>query len=385
MPDSKVVPNSFQTPNAYVDEAMEFLTGEEYKVLSFAARHILGWQDSVQQRQREISLSRFENGFTLPDGRHFRGTGLSRPTITKALRILEGFGLLDKIGKPTPKGQMWRIGENPNWDSLVQRALTATSKRAALVKPVNHPLVNAVNQQTDQVVKPVNQQVVKPINQGGVTPLTSASKPGLPMKTQEKTQQQIQEQTQPAAAGAADNIFVLYENAFGKPAGSPLLIDELKDIQDEFELDWIADALRETVLGGGQTIKYTRAILVRWQKEGRPKPETTTSESASDWATRFKNSKYADYIYSGQSSPEVNDDHSAGLDGHPENVGTDADQRDTVVSEGPGAGAEDRGGPLQGDSARHAGQGEPVALLPSGHPSSGLEDHCAAQRRTEYR
>ena len=50
---STFVPNSFQTPNDYVDEIMPYLTGEEFKVLIYAVRRILGFQ----KRQDRTSLS----------------------------------------------------------------------------------------------------------------------------------------------------------------------------------------------------------------------------------------------------------------------------------------------------------------------------------------
>ena len=56
---SNFVPNSFQIPNIYIDHVIPYLTSEEWRVLSFAIRHILGWQDKIADRQAYISLSRF--------------------------------------------------------------------------------------------------------------------------------------------------------------------------------------------------------------------------------------------------------------------------------------------------------------------------------------
>jgi hypothetical protein len=41
---SKIIPNSFQTPNFYIDECMQYLTGNEVKCLVFIARKTFGWQ-----------------------------------------------------------------------------------------------------------------------------------------------------------------------------------------------------------------------------------------------------------------------------------------------------------------------------------------------------
>jgi hypothetical protein len=55
----RLIPNSFQTPNAFVDDIMHLLESDEYKILSFATRHILGWRGSVEDRQSRISLTMF--------------------------------------------------------------------------------------------------------------------------------------------------------------------------------------------------------------------------------------------------------------------------------------------------------------------------------------
>src|SRR6185503_3850332 len=82
---TNILPNSFQSPNDYIDLGMELLTSQEFQCLIFATRHILGWQDKINNRQRIMSLTMFQNGFTTPSGQHFGGTGLSRHAILKAL------------------------------------------------------------------------------------------------------------------------------------------------------------------------------------------------------------------------------------------------------------------------------------------------------------
>lgn len=119
------IPNSFQTPNLFIDRAMEHLTDSEFRVLMFATRHIYGWQDRVEKNLAYISLKMFEDGYTTKDGQQYYGCGLSRGAIIKAVQSLVDYGLLARDGKPTEKGQAYKIGEVIDWNRLEQR----TAKR----------------------------------------------------------------------------------------------------------------------------------------------------------------------------------------------------------------------------------------------------------------
>jgi DnaD/phage-associated family protein len=63
------------------------------------------------------------------------------------------------------------------------------------------------------------------------------------------------------------NIFVLYEQNIGLL--SPLIAEELKDAADHFPMDWIEAAFREAVQHNKRKWSYIRAILRRWETEGR--------------------------------------------------------------------------------------------------------------------
>lgn len=94
---SEFLPNSFQTPNAYIDRFMHLLTAEEWKVLSYAARRIFGFG----KRQDRISLSQFTGGVVdRKAGRRLDyGTGLSKSGVLHALAGLTQYGLLLEIEK----------------------------------------------------------------------------------------------------------------------------------------------------------------------------------------------------------------------------------------------------------------------------------------------
>jgi hypothetical protein len=121
---SSFVPNSFQTPNAYVDEVMPYLTGEEFKVLTYAVRRILGFQ----KRQDRISISQFTDGTHSKDGGVLdKGTGLSIGTVKTCLKSLVDFGLMVRLDENDAKaneGVLWALqwdGSKVNWMALEDR------------------------------------------------------------------------------------------------------------------------------------------------------------------------------------------------------------------------------------------------------------------------
>ncbi len=63
------------------------------------------------------------------------------------------------------------------------------------------------------------------------------------------------------------NIFVLYEQNIGLL--SPLIADELRDAADQYPMEWIESAFREAVQHNKRKWSYIRAILRRWETEGR--------------------------------------------------------------------------------------------------------------------
>lgn len=135
------LPNTFQVYNVYIDRAMELLTDSEFRVLMYAARHILGWQDKVSEHRGHISLTMFQRGFTTKTGQHYGGCGIGRSTIIKALSELVHFGLLKREGEPDTRGQKYTIQTSGiDWkglesrrkdhnDSAKQQTVKATEKR----------------------------------------------------------------------------------------------------------------------------------------------------------------------------------------------------------------------------------------------------------------
>ena len=63
------------------------------------------------------------------------------------------------------------------------------------------------------------------------------------------------------------NIFDLYEQEIGMI--TPLVADELKSAEADYPREWTETAIREAALSGKRSWPYVRAILRRWEREGK--------------------------------------------------------------------------------------------------------------------
>lgn len=259
---AKIIPNSFQSPNAYVDTAMELLTGEEYKCLSFAARHILGWQDKINSREGVISLSMFEHGYADSSGTHYGGTGITRAAIQTALEQLVTFKLLLKLGDPTPDGQRWQLGDTPDFDALkARRDRQVEAGRQHTAKATAARLAKREAGTSDVPVRATNQEQYVGRTDAGSSDVLNQNHVQNHLQSHEITRARI---------------FDLYEQTFGMI--TPTYVDDLKDAANEFPVDWLEDAFKLTKDKGGRSWPYTRKILDGWQKNGRGPAPAPKSE-----------------------------------------------------------------------------------------------------------
>ena len=88
------------------------------------------------------------------------------------------------------------------------------------------------------------------------------------------------------------NIFRLYEENIGPL--SPLIADALKDAEETYSAEWIADTIDLAVRNNKRSWKYCEAILKRWKEEGRgEKQDRRDAEKDRD---KYIKGEYADYI-----------------------------------------------------------------------------------------
>ena len=79
---SKIIPNSFQTPNFFIDECMSYLTGNEIKCVIFLARKTFGWQ----KRSDRIAKPQL-----------IAATGLNAETVDTCMTYLMEVGLVLRL------------------------------------------------------------------------------------------------------------------------------------------------------------------------------------------------------------------------------------------------------------------------------------------------
>ena len=88
------------------------------------------------------------------------------------------------------------------------------------------------------------------------------------------------------------NVFKLYEENIG--ALTPLIADVLKDAEDLYEPEWIADAIELAVKNNKRNWKYCEAILKRWKEEGRAEKQNRR-DSEKD-RRKYVEGEYSDFI-----------------------------------------------------------------------------------------
>ena len=88
------------------------------------------------------------------------------------------------------------------------------------------------------------------------------------------------------------NIFKLYEENIGPL--TPLIADALKDAEETYPDEWIAETIELAVKNNKRYWKYCEAILKRWKEEGRHgKKDQQDSVQSSE---RYTKSEFAEYL-----------------------------------------------------------------------------------------
>jgi DNA replication protein len=85
------------------------------------------------------------------------------------------------------------------------------------------------------------------------------------------------------------NVFRLYEQNIGPL--TPLIAENLTDLEKSYPLDWIQDAIEVAVNNNARKLSYMMAVLKRWQEQGRSR-----SDDASKSGEWYISGKYSDEI-----------------------------------------------------------------------------------------
>ena len=103
------------------------------------------------------------------------------------------------------------------------------------------------------------------------------------------------EQAQTSAPLERPNIFRLYEENIGPL--TPLIADALKDAEETYPAEWVAETIELAVRNNKRSWKYCEAILRRWKEEGRgQKQDRRDAEKDRDNHTKYTKGEYADYL-----------------------------------------------------------------------------------------
>lgn len=88
------------------------------------------------------------------------------------------------------------------------------------------------------------------------------------------------------------NVFKLYEENFGPL--TPMIADTLKDAEETYSEEWIAEALEIAVKNNVRNWKYVEAILKRWREKG--KHEGRDRQDAEKGSERYTKSEFEEYL-----------------------------------------------------------------------------------------
>jgi len=135
MEDQKLIPNSTQIPNVICDMLIPQLPEAEARCILYICRRTFGFH----KEEDMITFSQFILGIKKKDGTILdKGTGLSRPSVRKAIKNLLASGAIIVI--PTTKGNFYKINLEMDVDKVVkllnQLIYLTKSGKATLPKQV---------------------------------------------------------------------------------------------------------------------------------------------------------------------------------------------------------------------------------------------------------
>jgi DnaD/phage-associated family protein len=88
------------------------------------------------------------------------------------------------------------------------------------------------------------------------------------------------------------NVFKLYEENIGQL--TPMIADMLKDAEQTYSQEWVAEALEIAVKKNIRNWKYVEAILKRWKEQG--KYEGKDRQDPGKGEKRYTQSEFEEYL-----------------------------------------------------------------------------------------
>lgn len=96
----------------------------------------------------------------------------------------------------------------------------------------------------------------------------------------------------PAPVEQRPNAFKLYEENIGPL--TPMIADMLRDAEETYSQEWVAEALEVAVKKNIRNWKYVEAILKRWKEQG--KYERKDRQDAGKGEKRYTQSEFEEYL-----------------------------------------------------------------------------------------
>jgi len=228
---SKIIPNTFQTPNLLTDEGLlALLTGSETKCYLVVIRKTFGWR---KDRDR-IAKSQI-----------MTATGLGEASVDTCMASLVDYGLIVRTAEHNTanEGVEWA----PQMDDRLIN-MQALLERQEKAKQAN-----------------VKKTAKARSNQGGGyvqhTPLVQHTQGG---DVQHTPQQPIT--TNIIVVVSAGDVFKVYEQEIG--VLTPLIADAIEDACDTYPIEWIPEAMSIAAKANKRSWKYIEGILKNCKAKG---------------------------------------------------------------------------------------------------------------------
>ncbi len=230
---SKIIPNTFQTPNLLTDEGLlALLTGSETKCYLVVIRKTFGWR---KDRDR-IAKSQI-----------MAATGLGETGTDDAMNGLLKFGLVLKTAENNAanEGNEWA----PQMD---ERLIDMAGLRDRQAKAQESNAKRTVKARLSKGGGVVGQP--GPVGQpgGGVV--------GQP------PQQPITANVLVVVNAAAGENFRLYEQEIGTL--TPMIADAVKDAEETYSAEWVSEAIQIAATSNKRSWKYVEGILKNCKAKG---------------------------------------------------------------------------------------------------------------------
>jgi len=258
---SRLIPNTFQTPNALVDDLiMSLMTGNETKCYLVIVRKTFGWHKSADRIAKSQIMEL---------------AGLGETAVDACMDALVDFGLVVRLAENDPNfnhGVLWGLQTDEKkigWGALMKREQEITKRNSAKM-----------------------QKVRKNKGGGGVVGQPDHVEQGGGGVVGQPTQKTL------SKANINDNdsrdefsrISKLYEQEIG--ALTPLVADMIRDDCKTYPADWIPEAIEIAVARGVRNWKFVRGILKNCKDAGkRPSLNRLEKQNGNNSTSNSKGAK----------------------------------------------------------------------------------------------